>query len=61
MRRAAVPFQIVDGAACGGDDVDVRRVRGEEQRRRRAAAGAPERRTRQRQPEEAVCQVIQSR
>ena len=31
------------------------------ERRRRAAPGAPERRARQRQREEAVCQVIQSR
>ena len=61
VRRTAMPFQIGDGAAGGGDDVDVGRVRCEEQRRRRAAPGAPEWRARQRQREEAVCQVIQSR
>jgi hypothetical protein len=61
MRRTAMPPEIIERSAGGRHDVDIRRVRGEEQRGRRAAAGAPERRARQRQREQAVRQIIQSR
>ena len=61
VRRAAMPFEILHGAAGGRDDVDVGRVRGEDQRRRGAAAGARQRRARERHREQRMSQIVQVR
>ena len=54
-----MPAKIAQRAARGGHDVDVRRVRGDDERGRGAAAGAAEGRASERQPEQRVRQIIQ--
>lgn len=59
MRRPSVKLQIVRGASRGDDDVDVGSARGEKKSRGGASAGTRERSTGERQPKQAVRQVVQ--
>ena len=58
VRDAAMPFEVFRRAAGGRHEVDVRRIRRQEERRGRAAARAAQRRARKRDPEQAVCDVV---
>lgn len=59
MRRPAMKFKVIGGAARGDDDVDVWSVRGEKQSSRGSASSTPERCARERQPKQAVRQIVQ--
>ena len=58
MRGSAMPGQVRNAATRGADDVEVRRVRSNDERGCRAAAGASERRPGERECEESVCGVV---
>ena len=58
--RPAMPLEISGRAAGGRDNVDVGCARREKKGNRRRSSASAERRTRQRQAEQAVRQVVQS-
>ena len=60
MGRAAMKAQVVLRSSGAQHDVDVGGVRGKEQRGGRAAPRTAERRTRKRQAEQAVRQIVQA-